>query len=419
MCDGTCQNATCEDGVANGGESGIDCGGPTSCPACGTGAVCGRPSDCTSGVCGPDGRCVAPTCQDQVANGAEIAVDCGGPDCPACAAGTACIAPADCASGVCGDDGLCAAATCTDHLQNGDETWVDCGGGTCAPCPAYGLCANPIDCTDHVCTDGVCRLPTCDDHVRNGTETGVDCGGDCGVCDAGQPCGGSSDCASNFCDNGYCAGLTGSGTPDDPYVTTPLRESCKAYAGDPTGVRHVQTGSYRVGFADGTTRPVYCDFERQYEVEQLAVNLSLVDTRTFCSDRGMHLAIPTSDEVDGLLSAFSTAFGGVSHTIRLDMDIQITGDCDSLLNGRSDSGAWRSVSGYGLPGNSQCSSTYHGYIVGCQAWASASGFYSAVGSGNQGGTNHTGWTRNCTQADSSHCTQWAAQDQGPFPVCSW
>ena len=49
---------TCFDGVQNGNETGVDCGGP-DCVAC-------------------------PTCNDGVLNGNEVGVDCGGPDCPAC-----------------------------------------------------------------------------------------------------------------------------------------------------------------------------------------------------------------------------------------------------------------------------------------------------------------------------------------------
>jgi hypothetical protein len=50
--------ATCDDGIQNGAETGIDCGGP-DCPAC-------------------------PTCSDGIQNGAETGVDCGGPGCAPC-----------------------------------------------------------------------------------------------------------------------------------------------------------------------------------------------------------------------------------------------------------------------------------------------------------------------------------------------
>lgn len=50
---------TCSDGIQNGNETGIDCGGPDCAP-------------CT------------PTCTDGIQNGSETGVDCGGPDCAPC-----------------------------------------------------------------------------------------------------------------------------------------------------------------------------------------------------------------------------------------------------------------------------------------------------------------------------------------------
>ena len=72
--------ATCTDGIQNGDETGVDCGG--SCAAC-------------------------PTCNDGIQNGDETDIDCGG-SCDPC-------------------------PTCTDGIQNGDETGIDCG-GSCDPC---------------------------------------------------------------------------------------------------------------------------------------------------------------------------------------------------------------------------------------------------------------------------------------------
>ncbi len=89
---------TCTDGIQNGNETGIDCGGPDCDP-------------CT----------VAPTCTDGIQNGNETGVDCGGPDCDPCN-----VAP-----------------TCTDGIQNGNETGVDCGGPDCDPCSEPGSCNTP------------------------------------------------------------------------------------------------------------------------------------------------------------------------------------------------------------------------------------------------------------------------------------
>jgi len=51
-------NPTCTDGIQNGNETGVDCGGPT-CPTC-------------------------PTCTDGIQNGNETGIDCGGTACPTC-----------------------------------------------------------------------------------------------------------------------------------------------------------------------------------------------------------------------------------------------------------------------------------------------------------------------------------------------
>ncbi|MCB0755005.1 MAG: S8 family serine peptidase [Flavobacteriales bacterium] len=74
---------TCNDGIQNGDEEGIDCGG-SSCQPCAT-------------------------CSDGIQNGDEEGVDCGGSSCSAC-------------------------VTCSDGIKNGDEEGIDCGGSFCAPC---------------------------------------------------------------------------------------------------------------------------------------------------------------------------------------------------------------------------------------------------------------------------------------------
>jgi hypothetical protein len=115
-----CQSPTCNDGVKNGHETGIDCGG--DCPPCGVNVGCIKGSDCVSGECGvgfkgavctgltPDGGateagvagciCQAPTCGDGVKNEDETDVDCGG-SCPACPTGKTCKVAGDCTGGVC------------------------------------------------------------------------------------------------------------------------------------------------------------------------------------------------------------------------------------------------------------------------------------------------------------------------------
>jgi len=80
----------CNDGVQNGNETGVDCGG-----------------DCAP--CQPTANC-----NDGIQNGNETGVDCGG-SCAPCQP----------------------TATCSDGIQNGNETGVDCG-GSCSACPPVG-----------------------------------------------------------------------------------------------------------------------------------------------------------------------------------------------------------------------------------------------------------------------------------------
>jgi hypothetical protein len=57
---GICQAPTCGDGVKNGSETDVDCGG-TSCPACGLDRTCNVPVDCAPGAC-VNGHCAATSC---------------------------------------------------------------------------------------------------------------------------------------------------------------------------------------------------------------------------------------------------------------------------------------------------------------------------------------------------------------------
>jgi len=151
-------SSSCSDGVRNGTETGIDCGG--NCSPCAQAATCSdgiQNGNETAVDCG--GSCPAcPTCVDGVQNGDELGVDCGG-SCPPCAA----------------------EPTCTDGIQNGDETDVDCGGS----CPVCPTCTDGIQNGDETEVDcgGSCPdCPTCTDGIQNGDETGIDCGGSCTAC---------------------------------------------------------------------------------------------------------------------------------------------------------------------------------------------------------------------------------------------
>lgn len=122
-CGGSCDPCeSCDDGIQNQGEKGIDCGGPCKqCP-------------------------VKASCSDGIRNQGESGVDCGGPCSP-------CVTEPTRASTTRAVSTTLAAATTT--LPEGKPVAVD-------------YCS--FD------------LTHCGDGVRNCGETGVDCGGSCGQC---------------------------------------------------------------------------------------------------------------------------------------------------------------------------------------------------------------------------------------------
>ncbi len=204
---GTCRAPTCNDNTLNGLETGEDCGGAACRQAnllCADGLGCSVSADCISGVC-TGGVCQAPTCADNVPNGAETDTDCGGNVCDPCADGRDCNAPGDCESGVCTNN-TCQAPDCNDTVQNGTELGVDCGGGCPAGCAAGTACNNAGDCDSGVC-NVTCQAPACNDGVQNGDETAQDCGGSCPGCAAGEACAVNGDCATGKCTNNVCATL--------------------------------------------------------------------------------------------------------------------------------------------------------------------------------------------------------------------
>ena len=147
---------SCSNNVTDGNETDVDCGGP--CAPCALGLSCVVDSDCASGLCNGS-VCVEPVslCDDGVKDGDETDVDCGG-SCIACEDGLDCYVDADCASGYCdGSTGTCRAVpSCEDGLLSAGETDVDCG-GPCAPCALGKSCEVDVDCDSGLeCIDSVC-----------------------------------------------------------------------------------------------------------------------------------------------------------------------------------------------------------------------------------------------------------------------
>jgi hypothetical protein len=227
---------TCSDGIQNGDETGVDCGG-TTCPPCSSGCddnavtitinLDNYPEEtswtvtnssgvivASGGTYGsqPDGStvteelCLVDGCYDF-----NIFDSYGDGIC--CSYGSGSYSVTDANGNVLASGGsfgssestnFCfgggPAPTCDDGVQNGDETGVDCG-GSCAPCVT---CDDGIQNGDETGIDcgGSCpdACATCDDGIQNGDETGIDCGGSC------APCGGGGCSYVTIDDNNFDSG---------------------------------------------------------------------------------------------------------------------------------------------------------------------------------------------------------------------
>ncbi|MFK7905158.1 MAG: T9SS type A sorting domain-containing protein [Chitinophagales bacterium] len=141
---GTCGNGICEAVCGETVDNCNDCAIRFGCTDTGAHNYSPRATD-------DDGSCE--TCSDGILNGDEIAVDCGGALCVPCLAGCMDVDAHNYDDTAQVDDGSC--ETCGDGMMNGDETGVDCGGSNanCGPCG--DLCINALDiaCGDLVSGD--------------------------------------------------------------------------------------------------------------------------------------------------------------------------------------------------------------------------------------------------------------------------
>jgi hypothetical protein len=143
-----CQSSHCVDGVCCGE---VCAGGCEACSQQLTGSANGQCMAVKSGT-DPGGDCLkaelcgqgaACTCDDGVKDGDETDVDCGGSRCAPCPHGRACVSPSDCAVG------SCSGGHCGDGCAAGQ---AKCGGGSCvmlgdpANCGACGRSCNGSPC---------------------------------------------------------------------------------------------------------------------------------------------------------------------------------------------------------------------------------------------------------------------------------
>jgi len=205
---GVCTAPSPTDGVKNGDETDVDCGGAESAK-CGIFQTCNDASNCSSNVC-VGNQCQGASPTDGVKNGDESDIDCGGTAAPTCGAGKACGAATDCADKVC-TGSKCQAASPSDGVQNADETDIDCGGVASPKCGTSKTCLIAANCSSSVCTGGFCIAPSSSDGVKNGSETDIDCGGaSAPKCGTGKTCGAPGDCTSAVCTGGTCRSASSS-----------------------------------------------------------------------------------------------------------------------------------------------------------------------------------------------------------------
>jgi hypothetical protein len=192
-----CQAPTATDTVQNGDETGTDCGGTTTAaPKCPVGQGCLTNLDCDNIKCDTvQKKCLPASNGDGIKNLDESGVDCGGPTAavPRCPTGGGCAITSDCANVLCNAGTLvCDPPSATDELKNGTETDVDCGGGGATPaCKGGKVCVLNADCMSTTCNyAGKCaHARSCKTHFGGDT---------CGKGEVGQAGAVHEDCCTSI-----------------------------------------------------------------------------------------------------------------------------------------------------------------------------------------------------------------------------
>jgi hypothetical protein len=209
----TSANATCVNNVLDGAETDVDCGG--ACPGCTVGKRCATSLDCAGNWCS-NGTCVNASCANQVKDGIESDVDCG-ELCPGCAVGKACTYDSDCQTHHCVSGRCVLPDHCANQVKDVDETDVDCG-GTCGGCPTGKACNVAADCLNNGCNASthLC-VEHCADGQKDYDESDIDCGRYCSTsCSIGKRCASAVDCVNQAaCFGGTCVDHCGDGRLDN------------------------------------------------------------------------------------------------------------------------------------------------------------------------------------------------------------
>lgn len=234
---GLCLKAHCTNGVQDGGETGLDCGGTdcgTCLPAC-SGGTPGAVNYCST--------CLCSSGQGDCNNSYE------------CATGLVCGSKNGAQFGFSAKTNVCVPAHCTNGTQDSTETGVDCGGADCGSCP--GICVgtpgSETYCVGCKCASGqgdcdassecvtglacgsnqgakfgftssvdICVAPHCVNGVLDAAngETDVDCGGPCGNCLAASMDAGTLHACAYYLGGVKCWGYNATGQIGNGSTTT-------------------------------------------------------------------------------------------------------------------------------------------------------------------------------------------------------
>lgn len=151
----TCKTMQCIEGdcITEFASSGIQCNETRFCDGAGTCVGCLTNGDCqgTNPTC-ENNECIS--CSDGIKNGSEINIDCGGSTCAACGPGTPCSSATDCLDNNC-IDGFCCDTSCTGICRACNQAGKE---GTCSVLPKGtedpGKCDNKKACS----ANGNCLL---------------------------------------------------------------------------------------------------------------------------------------------------------------------------------------------------------------------------------------------------------------------
>ena len=291
--DTTCEYRTCAEGIcgivqaaedtACTEEGGQVCDGEGHCVECNSAAQCNSGEICQQHLC------VSQACANNLEDGNETDVDCGGGDCPPCANSLECLTYSDCQSRFCdasgGTGGSGAAGVCAPCASDNDctpvpDAWCDlsANGGECADLKVDGApCSAANECLSGNCPadDGVC----CD----------TPCTGQCEACRANKT--GGSD--------GTCASVTAGADPDNecpdaPGACGPDGTGCNGDAVD----SHCNGG--QCSCAQQYTHPdIYQTCDQTSTECTLRVTVNNVDCVTICQVGGGECVAFHNDNPNG------------------------------------------------------------------------------------------------------------------------